>query len=175
MKTPTAAAGLAVGLVLAAVLALAPAPARADLPPVPGKKAPAFTLPLVANGTGRVALSDLAGHPVYINFLASWCTPCSVELPYIGKLSREYAKRGVVVVGIDELENESVVKAFVRHLGLPFRVAIDRNGDVGGAYGVAGLPVHVFVDGRGRTVFVHPGEMTEAAIRVQLDSLVSHR
>ena len=103
---------VATGLVLAGV-------ASADAPPRAGAPAPAFSLPVVANGHGTLSLSSLKGHNVYLNFFASWCEPCKAEVPSIAELSKQYASRNVVVVGIDELEQAEAAKGFAERYHLP--------------------------------------------------------
>jgi len=120
-------------------------------------------------------LASLRGKGVYLNFFATWCGPCKVEAPYIGKLSREFAKRNVVVIGVDELETASQVKKFADQYKLPYRIVLDDSGDMGGSYGVAGLPLHVFIAPNG-TVTVHRvGEMSEQQIRSALTALSPNR
>lgn len=155
------------GVVLAAVQALAAAP------PHTGAPAPAFTLPLVVNGSGTVSLTSLKGHAVYLNFFASWCEPCKQEVPYIGKLSKQYARDNVIVVGIDELESADKAKQFAARYNLPYRVALDDSGDVGGAYGLIGLPLHVFIGSDGKVAAYRVGEMSETQINAELNALAA--
>jgi cytochrome c biogenesis protein CcmG, thiol:disulfide interchange protein DsbE len=157
------------GSTIAAVLALAAAP------PHTGSVAPAFALPVVVNGQGTLSLASLKGHAVYLNFFASWCEPCKQEVPYIGKLSKRYAKDNVVVVGIDELESADKAKQFAARYNLPYRVALDDSGDVGGAYGLFGLPLHVFIASDGKVAAYRVGEMSEAQINTELSAVASGR
>ena len=70
-----------------------------------GKPAPAFTLPVVANGTAgqKLDLAELKGHPVILDFWASWCGPCAIEAPVLDRLARRYEKKGLVVLGVTSL------------------------------------------------------------------------
>jgi len=165
-----------VGAVVGAVLLLSGSVATAAAPPRPGSPAPAFDLPVAVNGKGTLSLASLRGKGVYLNFFATWCGPCKVEAPYIGKLSREFAKRNVVVIGVDELETPGKAKEFADQYRLQYRIVLDESGDMGGSYGVAGLPLHVFIAPNG-TVTVHRvGEMSEKQIRAALTTLSSsHR
>jgi cytochrome c biogenesis protein CcmG/thiol:disulfide interchange protein DsbE len=151
----------------ASVLLLIPAAALAI--PLPGRPAPAFSLP---SPSGKpVSLEALKGKPVYVNFFASWCGPCNEEAPSIGKLRAQYGKRGLQVVGIDELDAPGQAAAFQKKHGNPYAlVAIDDNGAVGKSYHASvAMPVHVFIDRRGivktfRLGEMNPGEI-EAAIK----------
>ncbi|MDQ6781681.1 MAG: TlpA family protein disulfide reductase [Candidatus Eremiobacteraeota bacterium] len=155
------AVGLLVMLSSAGIAAAAP-------PPQNGAAAPAFSLSLAANGRGSVSLRQLHGHAVYINFFATWCQPCKAEAPAIAHLAQEFAKHNVVVLGIDELETESAARGFALQYRLPYPIAVDGGGDVGGNYGLIGLPLHVFVGADGRVVMHREGEMTPAQIRAEL-------
>ena len=159
-----AAAMAAIGLALMAR-------SDADAPPRAGAPAPAFALPVVANGHGTLSLDSLKGRAVYLNFFASWCQPCKAEALSIAKLSKEYAAHNVVVVGIDELEQAQAVKVFAAHYQLPYIIALDNNGDVGGSYGLIGLPLHVFIEPNGTVAAYRVGELSESQIRAELRSL----
>ncbi len=161
-------AGLVVAAMLVGVIVTS---ALAAAPPKTGAPAPAFSLPVIANGNGNVSLQGLRGHGIYLNFFASWCGPCKQEVPYIGKLSKEYARHNVVVVGVDELEPADKAKEFAAQYHLPYRVTLDDNGDVGGSYGLIGLPMHVFIARDGTVAAYRIGEISEAQLRKQLQAL----
>lgn len=149
--------------------------ASAAPPPKVGAPAPAFSLPLAANGQGAVTLASLKGHGVYLNFFATWCGPCKVEAPYIGKLSREFAKKNVVVIGVDELEGPDRAKGFAAQYGLPYKIGVDSDGEMGGSFGIIGLPLHVFIAPDGTVTMHREGEMSELQIRAALHNLHAAR
>ena len=160
--------GLAALVTIGAILSTA---ASADAPPRAGAPAPAFSLPVVANGHGTVSLTSLKGHNVYLNFFASWCEPCKAEAPLIAALSKQYASHNVVVVGIDELEQAEAAKGFATRYHLPYSIALDTSGDVGGSYGLLGLPLHVFISKDGTVAAYRVGEMSPSQISTQLQTL----
>lgn len=135
--------------------------------PRAGQPAPAFTLPRAA-GSGSVSLASLRGKPVYLNFFASWCSPCAEETPWVVGFYAKYRSRGLIVLGINELENAKKALDFAKAHKVTYPVLID-GGAMGKDYGVIGMPVHVFVDRRGVVSTYRLGEMTpgeiEAAIR----------
>jgi thiol-disulfide isomerase/thioredoxin len=152
------------------------AQAEAAPPPKTGAPAPAFALPVVANGSGTVSLASLRGRGVYLNFFASWCGPCKEEVPHISELSKEYAKRNVVVIGVDELEAPERAKLFAAQYRLAYKIVSDDNGNVGGSYGLIGLPLHVFIAPDGKVSVHHEGQMSAVQIRTALQSISrSHR
>jgi cytochrome c biogenesis protein CcmG, thiol:disulfide interchange protein DsbE len=157
---------------LAAVAALALFPAAALAIPQAGKPAPAFSLPS-PDGKKTVSLEALKGKPVYVNFFASWCGPCNDEASSIGKLRAQYAKRGLQVVGIDELDPPGQGAAFQKKYNNPYSlVAIDDNGSVGKQYNTIAMPVHVFIDRRGIVRTFRLGQMSPAEIETAIKDVV---
>lgn len=154
-----------------AVAALVLVPAAAFAIPEVGKAPPPFSLPSPAGKP--VVLDGLRGKPLYINFFASWCGPCNAEAPAIGKLRAQYAKRGLQVLGINELDRPGEALAFQRKYANPYSlVAVDEDGTIGKKYGTIGMPVHVFIDRHGVVKTFRVGEMSAAEIETAIkDSL----
>ena len=150
-------------LALALALAFALLPAAASALPLAGQTAPDFTLP--APHGKPVTLATLRGHAVYVNFFASWCGPCNEEAPSIGTLRKKYAKQGVTILGVDELEPAKAGADFQSKYHTPFGlVAIDESGTVGRTYGTIYMPLHVFINRSGVVTTYHQGEMSPAEI-----------
>ena len=151
---------------LAAALSLGSGPVLAGVPRS-GQAAPAFSLPKAAGG-GSIALASLKGKAVYLNFFATWCGPCNEEAPSVVDLYKKYHARGLVTLGIDELESPKRALEFASKYRYPFAVVID-DGKMGKDYGVLAMPVHVFIDRFGKISYYRLGEMTpgeiEAAIK----------
>lgn len=115
--------------------------------PLVGHTAPDFTL-TIYNGTPgqKIHLADLKGHPVVINFWASWCQPCQEEMPIIEAAYQKYRGDGVIFVGVDFEDKADAAMAFVRQYGVTYPVGPDTtNGDIAIAYGVTGTPETAFV------------------------------
>lgn len=162
---------IAVALLLAAVCcpcsALVPMPA--PLPAAGGGSttdglAPDFTLERLDGGT--VTLSDLRGQVVVLDFWATWCGPCEESMPYLQDLHDRYSSQGVVVLAINQEESRSTVARYINDRGYTFTVLLDRNGAVGRAYDVWGIPYTVVIDQSGapHTVWAGP-EGAEAEVR----------
>ena len=129
------------------------ATASGDMQPIPvlteaprvGHRAPDFVLPTL---DGReVRLSDYRGHVVFLNFWATWCGPCKVEMPAMERLYRDYRRQGfaILAVSTDE-EGGAVTRPFRDSLGLSFTIAHDPEMVVGRIYGVRTLPITFLVN-----------------------------
>lgn len=109
--------------------------------------APDFALPRLGGGT--VTLESLRGHPVLLNFWATWCPACRVEMPYLQSVYDELSGSGLVVLGIDIQEKEEVVRGFMQEEGLSFPIALDLDGKVTSRYGVRPIPTSFLIDKEG--------------------------
>ena len=120
-------------------------------PPV-GAQAPAFTLPRV-DGAGSVSLASLRGHPVVLNFWASWCPPCKSEAPALERDWLRYRSRGVRFVGVDYHDLSSQARLFISVHGLTFPILEDGSGDVTtGRYGITQAPETYVLNANGKIV-----------------------
>jgi len=127
--------------------------------------APPFALPLLA-GDGRLSLEALRGHPVLLNFWASYCAACKEEMPTLEAAYRRYRARGVTVVGVDTLGDvPAQARALVRRMGLTYPMVLDARQDVTDRYNVAGLPTSVFVDTTGRVRGTVVGAVDDVTLR----------
>lgn len=136
-------------------------------PPIVGQPAPDFAL---RNLDGDVVrLSDLRGKVVFINFWATWCTPCKKELPSIQKLYDEKREVGLEVLAVNWQENADDARAFFESRDLDVPVLIDGSGDVYDQYRLQGLPDSFFVDREGNLAAIYFGELTEEKMRDRLE------
>ncbi|MEP7119600.1 MAG: TlpA disulfide reductase family protein [Byssovorax sp.] len=134
-----------------------------------GKPAPTFTLPVAANGKGAAAgeqmsLADLKGHPVILDFWASWCGPCALEAPVLDRLARRYESKGLVVVGVNASDPPGVIKQYATQKGLSYPMLLDAGNDVFESYGVRSMPSLVIVDKEGKVMAYLVGTVDEASL-----------
>jgi len=187
-KRPTRRLGLAASWVIGwgvAVLAVLEAPAIGA--PVTPELLEALELSPYAPATnppdfsGRtlggkiVALSGLRGRVVILNFWASWCVECRPEMSIFEQLHREFARRGLVVLGVNAREGSKAVRRYASELSLTFPLVLDPDGEIGARYGVIGMPTTFLIgrDGRAVALAVGPREWRSAKARAILDSLLS--
>lgn len=126
-----------------------------------GRPAPSFELALL-DGSGVLSDEDLKGHPVVINFWASWCIPCREEAPLFERTWRAYRDEGVIFLGVNIKDAESDARSFVEEFGITYPVVRDVNQDLTTDFGVKGLPETFFVDHRWTFVGTIAGARTEA-------------
>lgn len=141
--------------------------------PREGFLAPDFTLDLLTGD--QVALSELRGKVVVVNFWATWCLPCRVETPALEKAYEQYKDSGLVILGVNLTNQDSIseVEAFVQEFALTYPVLLDRDGAVSYLYQIQGLPTTFFINREGiiRTVLVG-GPMSETFIRSKIEALL---
>jgi peroxiredoxin len=135
-----------------------------------GDPEPALTFPTATGKT--LALASYKGKPVYLNFFATWCPPCNSEAPSVGKLAAAYAKRGLAVIGVDELESGPKAQSFITQYHLAYPAVLDSDGGALRAFGGFGLPVHVFIARSGTVKLVHIGEMSPPEIEAAIKSIL---
>lgn len=119
-----------------------------------------------------IRLSELRGRSVWLNFWASWCTPCRAEMPELVTVGREAKQRGVILVAISTGEAEETARDYLErsgHTALP--VALDADGQVGTLYQVRNLPTHVFIDAQGTVREVRLGSMDGEDMRTAVRRL----
>ncbi|WP_159887214.1 redoxin domain-containing protein [Paenibacillus puerhi] len=125
-----------------------------------GQQAPDFSLTLLSGE--EVKLSDYRGNVVFVNFWATWCPPCQVEMPYMQQFYTNNEEERVVLLAVNETQTEAsvpVVKAWVKKWGLTFPIPLDLNGDVGKLYRVRAYPATFVIDEQGIIRKKHPGPM----------------
>lgn len=123
--------------------------------------APDFTV--IDSEGNEVRLSDFRGKPVVLNFWASWCGPCKMEMP---DFQETYAELGddVVFMMINATdggrETVDTAKAFLAESGYTFPVYFDTGYEANTAYGVTGLPTTFFIDAEGYGVAYASGAIS---------------
>jgi peroxiredoxin len=123
---------------------IAPEPAQ-DREPFPVD----FTLPDLQGNA--VSLSNLRGKVVLLNFWATWCYPCRIEMPSMQALYQDYRDQGFTILAISsDVKGEDVVAPFVAEYGLTFPVLLDPGNVVGTRLRVPGIPMSYLLDKHGR-------------------------
>ncbi len=168
----------AIGVTLSALL-LASTEAKGDLSaddtsPDEGHLAPDFMLKTLDGKTAR--LSELRGKKVVlINFWATWCPPCRLEMPTMQKIYTEYKGKGFEIFAINiEPDANEEIREFIKELRLTFPVLLDPDMKVTRRYRLFGLPVSLLIDRQGKIRAKEIGyhDWTDKASRQQVESLL---
>lgn len=132
--------------------------------------APEFGLPLLAGG--EVELAKLRGRTVILDFWATWCAPCEVQMPILDALWRETGDQGrlmIVGVSVDTDPPASVAK-WVEERGFRYPIAFGDQ-ELAMHYGILGFPSLVVIDPEGRIRARHTGVWTREEIDEQLEAI----
>lgn len=119
------------------------------------------------NDLESVQLSDLKGKGVMLNFWATYCEPCKVEMPYMEKLYPEYKDKGVEIVAVNLDATQIVIDKFLDKYDLTFPIVHDTKSQVLDQYGVEPLPSTFFINPDGEVEEIVEGALT-------LDKLEGH-
>jgi cytochrome c biogenesis protein CcmG/thiol:disulfide interchange protein DsbE len=111
-----------------------------------GQKAP--TIRLTLSDGSLMDTADFAGHPLWINFMATWCPQCATELPMMERFQTDLADQMTALV-VDVGEDRQTVRQFMRDLNVDLTVGLDPDGAIQRQFGVYGMPVHFMLDGDG--------------------------
>jgi peroxiredoxin len=135
------------------------------------KAAPAFTL---KDADGKeVKLADLKGKVVLLNFWATWCGPCKIEIPWFMDFEKEYKDQGFAVVGIAmDDEGWEVVKPYVTDKKINYRIAVGTDKVAEDYGGVDSLPTTYLIDRDGRIATVHIGLVSKSDYRNDIVELL---
>jgi cytochrome c biogenesis protein CcmG/thiol:disulfide interchange protein DsbE len=110
-------------------------------------------------------LSDYRGQPVIINFWATWCAPCRIEMPELQAAFERYEEDGLVILAIDNDEPPDAVRAFFYdEMDLTFTPLLDDGAEVSDLYSVFNFPSTYFVNAQGEVTAIHLGPMVESQI-----------
>jgi len=121
----------------------------------PGDAAPPFSLP-AASGAATT-LASLRGSVVYVDFWASWCTPCRRSFPWMNELEARYRDSGLTIVAINVDKRREDALRFLRDVPARFTVVFDAEGRMPAAFDVKGMPSSYLIDREGRVAAVEEG------------------
>lgn len=176
---PPRAAYLVLGLIVLFVLFIAWGLSdRNAIQPVSGP-APDFTLYFFDGhdgglGQSSIALSDLRGKVVLLNFWASWCIPCEEEAADLEAAWRQYKDRGVVFLGVDWTDNEADALNYLKRFDITYANGPDLGSKISQPlYRIQGVPETFIINQQGEVVFFQPLPVTQAELGAQFEKLLA--
>ncbi len=140
--------------------------------PYVGNLAPDFTLQTIDDQT--ITLRDFTaegGTPVVLNFWATWCPPCRVEMPYFESVNNLYDGE-VAILGLNQAESARVIADYARDHGLAYPLLVDEDMRVNNLYGVLNLPTTIFIDRNGVVREVLIGTISQAVLEDRIEELL---
>ena len=135
--------------------------------------APGFALASETNTT--VSLSRYKGRVVLLDFWATWCTGCKVEIPWYQEFQKKYARRGLTSIGVamDE-EGWAIVAPYLDAHPVSYPIVLG-DSDVADRYAVAALPVTLLIDRNGKVAARHYGVVDKAGLDSEIRKLLKER
>jgi peroxiredoxin len=130
-------------------------------------EAPDFELPGI-NGK-IVRLADYKGKSVLLNFWATWCVPCKLEMPWFMEFQKKYAPQGLAIIGI-AIDDPDAVQKFAQKLGVNYRILLGTRAvfDAYSNVGMLGLPTTFYIDPRGKIMMQSSGSVSRSEIESEI-------
>ena len=170
-------AGLGIGFVLACAAIVRYSSPSAMVNASEGgqvhRKAPDFAL---KDSDGRVLrLADYRGKVVLLDFWATWCGPCQIEIPWFMEFERKYRDRGFAVIGISmDEEGWDAVRPFVAELAVNYRMTLGDDSIAEQYGGVQALPTTFLIDREGKIAAVHVGLASKSEFQNGIEQLLQN-
>ena len=159
----------ALGLASSLVFAWAGCEREATIAAEPLGPAPEFVLPLLAGG--EVELAKLRGKTVILDFWATWCAPCEVQMPILDALWREAGDGRLMIVGVSvDTDPPASVARWIEERGFRYPIALGDQ-ELAMRYGILGFPSLVLIDPEGRIQARHTGVWSREEIEDRLEAI----
>jgi len=136
--------------------------------------APTARLPVLGHA-GEASLADYKGKVVVLNFWASWCKPCTEELPLLERTHKAISGRNATVLGANYQDVSDSALQFVRRFKLSYPSLRDRDGEFADRYGSRAFPETFVIDRRGRIVAQRRGPVDQAWLDKTLPPLLGEQ
>ncbi len=117
--------------------------------------APDFTLKSLSGK--NLKLSEYRGNVVLLNFWASWCAPCRLEMPLLNKLHNKYSAAGFTILGVNVEQETDKAKTYLADIPVDFPILFDSGNTVSKQYNVIAMPTTVLIDRDGNMRYLHQG------------------
>lgn len=135
-----------------------------------GRSAPNFSLEQLRGS--ELALDDLKGKGVVLNFWGTWCEPCKAEMPALQKKYETYKDKGLVVVGVNIGESPITIEPFINQFGIDFPILLDRKSQITKLYRIGPIPTTFFISPEGKVEEIFIGQLNEAMIASKVEKIL---
>ncbi len=145
--------------------------AAAIKPPAEGQSAPDFRL---HDESGvELRLTDYRGKALVLNFWATWCEPCKLEIPWFIEFENKYQNEGFAVLGVSMDEDGwKAVKPYVAKMRINYRVLLGNEATARLYGGVASVPTTLLIDRTGKIAAIHTGFVSKSAYQGEIEALL---
>ena len=145
------------------------------LPNLRGKKAPSFMLK--TQDGRKVSLADYKGKAVLVNFWATWCVPCKLEMPWFVDLEKQYASQGFEILGVneDDEKDHSQIDKFAKKIGVNYPILLGNDATSKAYGGVEVLPTSFYVGRDGKVVEEAAGLISRDEIEANIKKALAAR
>lgn len=134
-----------------------------------GDIAPDFSLESFTGA--KVNLKDFRGKIVFLNFFATWCGPCSAEMPDLVKVHSLYKDKNIEFISVDLQEDKKKVSEFINKYNIKWEILLDYKGAVGKLYNIRGIPTNLVINKAGKITFIGHF-LTEDVLKTELDKVI---
>lgn len=122
--------------------------------PVIANSSPQFSLP---GTTNDVSLEQYKGSVVYLDFWASWCSPCRKSFPWMNDMQSRYREAGLTVIAINLDESQELAESFLKNMSIDFTIAFDKSGQTAADFNILAMPSSFLIDRDGKIIHKHLG------------------
>jgi cytochrome c biogenesis protein CcmG, thiol:disulfide interchange protein DsbE len=135
--------------------------------PLLAKPATSFTVTLYEGK--KISLEDLRGKAVFLNFWASWCTPCRDEARELEAAWQKVKDRDMIFLGVALQDSDKASQEFLKEFDVTYPNGRDESGKIAVDYGTWGIPESFFIDPQGRITYKHVGAIRAALVLSKLE------
>mgnify|MGYP000235732124 CR=1 FL=1 len=119
-----------------------------------------------------IELAKFRGKVVVLDFFATWCGPCVIEMKHLKEIYEEF-KDSIVIISINIREDPKRVKDFMKKYGIEWIVVLDKDGSVASKYKVTAIPTIIIIDKEGRISLIRIGVMEASQLRNAIKKVLS--
>ena len=135
--------------------------------PLLAKPATPFTVTLYDGK--KITLADLRGKAVFLNFWASWCTPCRAEAHDLEAAWQKVKDKDMIFLGVALQDSDQASKEFLKEFNVTYPNGRDESGKIAVDYGTWGIPESFFIDAQGRITYKHVGAISAELVLAKLE------